>query len=397
VKVVVLGGAGAMGSGIVRDLLSPKSCEIDEVIVADSSAERERDLKKEFLDRRFQTVRLDVRNKGATLQLLREADVCVNSVPTFLGYQMDIFHLCLDARCPYLDLGGMGVYTEKQKAEHEKWVREGVPAILGFGLAPGLSNILAKAVAERLDVIDRINIFWASKSVGSEQPIFIPPYSTLTLLAEYANPSRQFLDGELREVPAQSGKITLVLPEPFGETEFMHSQHSEPITVPFSKGFRDKGIKEFTWRLSLPRPEHEVLKALVKCGFGDFDEPVNVNGLDVKPGDFIEALIRWNMAKNKGKIQEVEECQILFAIGEGDQGGRKTKVTVTAYMFPHPEYKAYINPVTSMSASIGAQILGAGKVPPGVWAPEECVDTKEFFEEMKKRHLRITESVEVEL
>ena len=44
---------------------------------------------------------------------------------------------------------------------------------------------------------------------------------------------------------------------------------------------------------------------------------------------------------------------------------------------------------TSMSASIGAQMLGRGEIKPGVWGPEECVGTKRFFEELKKRNFKV--------
>lgn len=49
---------------------------------------------------------------------------------------------------------------------------------------------------------------------------------------------------------------------------------------------------------------------------------------------------------------------------------------------------------TSMSASIGAQMLGRGEIKPGVWGPEECVDTKRFFEELKKRNFKVIMSEE---
>lgn len=79
-------------------------------------------------------------------------------------------------------------------------------------------------------------------------------------------------DGKLVERPPQSGEQTLVLPEPFGELKFIHSQHSEVATAPFAEGSKDKGIKGFTWRLHLADAEHDVLKSLIKAGFGDFDE-----------------------------------------------------------------------------------------------------------------------------
>jgi len=54
------------------------------------------------------------------------------------------------------------------------------------------------------------------------------------------------------------------------------------------------------------------------------------------------------------------------------------------------DFDEYSNPATSMSASIGAQSLGRKEIPPGVCGPEECLDIKHFFAEMKKRHFRIT-------
>ncbi len=169
------------------------------------------------------------------------ANVCINGVPTFAGFQMQIFEACLQAKRPYVDYGGMGVYTVRQKAEHDKWKQAGATAVIGLGSDPGLSNIICRAVADRLDRIDRINLYWAATKIGAENPVLVPPYSISTVLAEYANPSQQFLDGKLQEVPAQAGTETIDLPQPWGRTTFIHSQHSEPLTVPFSQRYRREG------------------------------------------------------------------------------------------------------------------------------------------------------------
>ncbi len=42
-------------------------------------------------------------------------------------------------------------------------------------------------------------------------------------------------------------------------------------------------------------------------------------------------------------------------------------------------------------------MVGRGEIPPGVWAPEECVDTVKFFEQLKKRHFKITVKEEREI
>lgn len=396
-KVVVLGGAGKMGKGIVRDLVSKESKGIEKVVVADVSVERAKKLVEELKDRRLEAVHLDVTDKEKTIDLLKKVDVCVNTVPIPLGYQLDIFHYCLETKRPYLDLGGFGIYTSIQKEEHEKWAREGVAAILGLGSAPGLSNVLVKAVAGKFDKIDKINLYWAAKLIGPESPVFVPPYNILTLLAEYGYNSKQFIDGKLVEMPPQSGKQTLVVEEPFGEMEFMHSMHSETSTVPFAKGIKDKGIKEFTWRLHLPEKGHEVMKSLMKVGFGDFDQPLKMKGVEIKPGEFLEVLIERNIEKNKDRIPEQTDYEKYFAIGEGEKGGKRVKATCTLYAYPDPFFDGYNDPATSMSASIGAQILGRGEIPPGVWGPEECLDVKEFFAELKKRHFRIAMQTEEEM
>lgn len=395
-KIAVFGGAGMMGSGTVRDLMSEKSNGVERVIVADVNKQKVGEVVNQLGDPRLQAACLDVRDKEVVLSLLDQVDICINAVPTFAGFQMDIFHYCLESRCHYLDYGGMGVYTVKQKAEQEDWEKAGVTAIIGLGSDPGMSNVLCKAVAEELDTIDKINLYWAAKIIGPENPVLVPPYSITTLLGEYANPSKQFIDGKLVDMPAQSGVETLILPEPFGTTEFIHTQHSEPLTVPFAKGIRDKGIREFTWKLHLPEAEHEVYKALVKVGFGDFHTPVAVKDAGVVPSEFLEALIARNIEQNKRRIPAQENYEIHLAVGRGRKEGKSTRVTCMVLINPDPFYEGYNDAATSMNASIGAQLLGRSKNVPGVWSPEEYFDTKEYFTELKKRHFKITMTVESE-
>ncbi|MBN1426506.1 saccharopine dehydrogenase NADP-binding domain-containing protein [Candidatus Fermentibacteria bacterium] len=395
-KIAVLGGAGLMGSGTVRDLVSRESAGIDRVIVADIDLDKARRLVDSLGDKRLEPARLDVRDRRSCLAVLKAVDICINGVPTFAGFQMDIFHCCLEAKCHYIDFGGMGIYTPQQKAEHDAWSRAGVTAILGLGSDPGMSNVLCKAVAEQLEEIDKISLYWASKLVGDENPVLVPPYSISTLLGEYANNSKQFINGELVDKPPLSGEVSLVLPPPFGQTEFVHSQHSEPLTVPFAKGIKDKGIREFTWRLHLPEKEHEVYKSLVKVGFGEFAVPIDFRGMSVAPAEFLEALIARNIERNRHRIPHQDAYEIHLAIGEGRMNRKKTTVQCMVFVAPDPFYTDYNDAATSMNASIGAQLLGRPKPVPGVWGPEEYYNVQEYFSELKKRHFKITLAVTTE-
>src|ERR1019366_3946901 len=209
-----------------RALLSNLSSGVTKLIAADAHADRLDALKKPLPDPRLETRLSDVNDRAALLALLHDCDLCINGVPTFAGFQMAIFEACLAAKRTYVDYGGMGVDTVQQKAHHTRWKEAGVTAVIGLGSDPGLSNVLCRAVADQLDRIDRINLYWAATKVGPESPVLVPPYSLSTILAEYANPSRQFLDGKLQDVPPLSGTETIDLPAPWGRTTFIHSQHS---------------------------------------------------------------------------------------------------------------------------------------------------------------------------
>ena len=154
-RVLILGGAGMMGSGTARDLLAPYSRPMDVVIVADGAADRLDALRTSLPDARLGTVHMDITDDTALAGLLADCDLCINAVPTYAGHQMRIFDACLAARRTYVDFGGMGVLTVQQKAKSAQWEAAGATAVLGLGADPGLSNVICRAVADRLDRIEK--------------------------------------------------------------------------------------------------------------------------------------------------------------------------------------------------------------------------------------------------
>lgn len=395
-RILIVGGAGAMASGTVRDLAAPYSRHVDELVVADTLLDRAQALVRQVGDVRLRAVALDVTDGAALRRLLEAADLCINAVPTFAGHQMEIFQACFDTRTTYVDYGGMGVYTVKQKEHHRAWREAGLTAVLGLGADPGISNVICKAVAERLDRIDRINLYWAAKKFGPESPVLVPPYAVSTVLGEYANPSRQFLDGALRDVSPLSGHEVLLLPEPWGRTEFMFTQHSEPLTVPFAEGIRDKGIREFTWKLHLPEREHEAWVGLVKAGFGDFDDPIEIDGASIAPGRFLDAVIRRNIDRNGARIPETASHELHLAIGKGVRGGKPCTVNCAVIGSPDPLYDGYVDAGTSMGLSIGVQLIGDRPRKPGVWGPEEYFEVAPFLAELERRRFKVVTDIPVE-
>jgi lysine 6-dehydrogenase len=393
--ITLLGGAGFMGAGIVRDLVSDRAIiDIKTIRLCDASREKMEALAAELADPRIELVSLDVTDPAALSAAISGADICINCVPTLLGFQMAIFEAALAAKLAYVDLGGLGTFTVKQLAEHERFRAAGVTAVIGVGADPGMSNVICRAVAEELDEIDSINLYWAAELTGDENPVLVPPYSVSTVLAEYAHPSTQFYGGKHVECPPMSGREYIDLPEPWGRCEFMHSPHSEQLTVPLADGIREKGIKEFSWKLHLPHREHEAWVGLVKAGFGDFAEPIEIGGVSIKPLDVLNKVIERNIRKNGDQIPQQDSHEIHFAIGRGRKDGVARTVTVEVTVSPDPLYGPYIDACTSMNASIAAQLILAKPRKPGVFAPESYFDVEEYFPELEKRKFAISKRIE---
>jgi saccharopine dehydrogenase-like NADP-dependent oxidoreductase len=394
--ITILGGAGMMGQGIIRDLLSDRAIvDIREIRLCDTSRARMEALKADLGDPRLTLHDLDVAEPAALAATLQGVALCINAVPTLAGHQMAIFAAALAAGTDYIDLGGLGTYTVKQIAWHDRFKAAGVVAVIGTGSDPGMSNVICRAVADRLDRIDSINLYWAAELSGPENPVLCPPYTVSTVLAEYAHPSTQFLNGTHVTCAPQTGQEIIDLPEPWGRCIFMYSAHSEQLTVPLAEGIKDKGIREFTWKLHLPRREHEAWVGLVKAGFGDFDRPVTVNGQSVTPLDVLNAMIARNIAENAHRIPTQQSNEIHFAIGRGTIGGKPATVRCDVVLRPDPIYDGYVDAGTSMNASIAAQLILKGPRRPGVYAPEGYFDPEVYFAEGRKRKFDIAFSQEV--
>jgi lysine 6-dehydrogenase len=392
--ITILGGAGFMGAGIVRDLISDRAIiDITTIRICDTSRPRMEALVTELGDARLELVDLDVTNPALLASAISGADICINCVPTLAGHQMVIFEAAFAAPVPYVDLGGLGTYTVKQIAEHERFKAAGMTAVTGIGADPGMSNVICRAVADELDEIDRINLYWAAELVGDENPILVPPYSVSTVLAEYAHPSTQFLDGKHVTCAPMTGIEVIDLPEPWGRCEFMYSPHSEQLTVPLAEGISEKGIKEFTWKLHLPHREHEAWVGLVKAGFGDLDATVEVNGVQVKALDVLTKVIQLNIDKNGERIPEQQSHEIHFAIGRGRKNGEPRTVRCDVIVTPDAMYDGYVDACTSMNASIAAQLILKYPKKPGVFAPEGYFDAATYFPELEKRKFRISKTI----
>jgi len=387
-KIAVIGGAGAMGRTAVMDL---RECpEVDIILVADYQEDKAILYAESFCDPRIKGTFIDAREVNNMATMLKGYDAVINTAQ--YDVNLNIMEACLKAGCHYNDLGGMFHITRKQLKLFDDFKKAGLTAILGMGSAPGITNVLAKYAYDRLDEVEIVRILNADVDLTDTKGIsvFRPPYSIQTILEEYTYEPIEFIDGEFKTLPPLSGAMEVYFPEPIGMRTCIHTLHSEPATIPYS--FREKRIKEVTWRLSLTPDFEEKARFLAFIGFGNTNSIV-VEGKKVIPRKVLCAVVEKHlMEKLRGVELKAGGLSYLRANVIGKRGDCPIEYNIDCLSKPHSRWGVFCE--TSSPPVIVAQMQIKGTISsPGVWAPEQVIDPTPFFTELSKREIHIQTTV----
>jgi lysine 6-dehydrogenase len=305
--------------------------------------------------------------------ILREVRAVAACIPYRANLQT--MEAALAAGCHYADLGGLFHTTKKQLELHDRFAAAGLSAVLGIGSAPGLTNVLARLGADRLDPgsVRSIDMVDGAVDLSTDGGVFGVPYSVDTVLDEFTLPAMVFEDHELREVPAASGVIDWDFPEPVGRQPAMFTLHSEPATLPDTI----PGVRDVRWRLALPRAVHEGFAFLTEVGLASA-EPVWTEAGEVAPREVLAAVLN-RLPVPEGEPNDVEFLDVRVA---GSKGGRPAEHRALARFEPSPEGLSAGAFGTAIPIALTARWMATGKVAPGVHPPEIAFDPKAFVAEL---------------
>ena len=372
-RIGVLGG-GAMG-GVAARLIA-RHADAD-LVVLDSDEARAQAIVG--ASGRGESRGVDVQSDG-----LREAIQDLEVVCACLPYRLNlpVMEAALEAGCHYADLGGLYHMTLRQLELDDRFREAGLTALVGIGSAPGITNLLARMGADRLDEVERVDLYNGSID---ESGGFGVPYAPDTLLDEFTVPAMVFEDGELREVPPASGVVRYAFPEPLGELEAVFTLHSEIATLPQTI----EGVRHVRWRLALPPAVAAGFRLLVDLGLAN-EEPVEVDGSSVVPRELLLHLLR-RLPAPSGPPRDHEVT--IVEVG-GTKGGRPSLFTGIATFRPPPEGVSAGAFGTALPIAVAARWLAAGKVDPGVRPPETALPADAFLEDLVAEGIELSISVE---
>lgn len=378
-RMLVL-GAGLQGSACAYDLL--QNPEVTEVRLADIHAEHLPDFLAPYSGSRLIPTPLDVRDKEATLALLRESDAAMSATPYY--FNLDLARLAVEAGTHFSDLGGNTQIVSEQKKLHADAQEKKITVIPDCGVAPGMVNILAEHAISRLDHVESVRIFVGGIPEDPEPPLnYQIVYSLEGVLDYYTTLSWVIRDGKRTQVKALSEIEPVRFPEPVGELEAFHTAGGLSTMA-----FRYEGKIPTMEYKTLRYPGHaKIMEAIRDLGLLD-TEPVDVKGVRVVPRDVTVAVIGPRLTKPNGR-----DIVALRVMVEGTKAARPMKIGFEMVdRFDREHGISAMERATGYSLSITGQMQARGEIgKTGVYTPDECVPAVRYIDELGKRGVMIRE------
>lgn len=370
---IALIGAGAMGRVALADLL--RDLEVEAVVVADVNLAAATRAAVGAEDR-VQPVGIDAADPEAVGAAIRGCGAVINAAQYHTN--VPVLRAAIAEGVHYTDLGGLFHTTRAQLALDAEAKAAGVTAVLGMGGAPGITNLMARYLAESMETVRAIHVILGSIDRTPSEAAFPVPYSIRTILDECTLPPMVFTEGAFQEARPFGGALAVALPPPVGDVVAHYTLHSEVATLPIS--YAAKGIREVSFRIAFPADFARALRLLVDLGLGG-TAPIAVGEQRVIPREVLVALIE----RQPTGGGPADDCDALRVTVEGVRGHAPVTETMDL-LFPAREGLSGGAFDTGVPPAIVARMLARGAIAAtGVLAPEACLDPAAIFDALAAR------------
>lgn len=346
-RIVVL-GAGRVGFAIALDLAADREFEVISIDINSPPISEKKRGKITF-------IRQDLSDSRNLQESIKAADLVVNAMPGFMGYKT--FHQVIEAGKNIVDIA----FFAEDPFQSDKLAKQlGVIAIMDCGVAPGMSNLLIGYAANRLDQLDKCEIYVGGLPVIREWPYeYKAVFSPLDVLEEYIRPARFKVNNEIVTRPALSGR------------ELMDFKGIGTL-----EAFNTDGLRTLLHTVSCPDmiektlryPGHvEKMLMLRETGFFD-SQKINIDGQKVCPIDLTARLLFpiWKLKKGD------KDLTVMKIVAQGRKG--RDNLRYTYDLLDHFDVEKSVTSMartTGYTAAMAVRLIAAGKYKrTGVSPPE---------------------------
>jgi saccharopine dehydrogenase-like NADP-dependent oxidoreductase len=396
-------GSGGVGDAVAR--IAARRDFFERLVVADYDLARaERTVaavqERHPDDSRFVAVQVDASSAAQVEALAREhgATHVLNAVdPRFV---MPVFNGAFAAGADYLDMAmslsqphperpyqQTGVKLgDEQFAVADRWKDAGRLALVGMGVEPGLSDVLARYASDHLfSSIDELGTRDGSNlTVDGPDGVaaFAPSFSIWTTIEECLNPPVVWEKdrGWFTTEPFSEPEV-FDFPGGIGPVECVNVEHEEVLLMP-----RWLDARRVTFKYGLGEEFIDVLRTLNKLGL-DRTEKVRVGGVEVSPRDVVAACLP--DPATMGDRMRGATCAGVWVTGTGKDGKPRdvylshvvdNEWSMAEYGAQCVVWQTAVNPVTALELLAAGTWSGAGVLGP------EAFDAVPFLDLLTKGH-----------
>ncbi|MFL5466173.1 MAG: saccharopine dehydrogenase family protein [Gemmatimonadaceae bacterium] len=378
-RMLVL-GAGLQGSACAYDLL--KNPDVKEVRLADLHTGHLEPFLAPFSGDRLIFTTLDVRDRDATLALMRQCDAVMSAIPYYFNY--DLAALAVEAGVHFSDLGGNTEIVFKQKTLDAAAKKKNITVIPDCGLAPGMVNILAEHAIRQLDSVDAVRIFVGGLPQHPQPPLnYQIVYSLEGVLDYYTTLSWVLRNGKRTQVAALSEIEPVEFGGSVGTLEGFHTAGGLSTMA-----FRYEGKIPTMEYKTLRYPGHaRIMEAIRELGLLEL-KPVDVKGVKVVPRDLVVAAMGPRLTK-----PDAHDLVAMRVFAEGKKDGKPKRVGWEMVdRYDDENGISAMERSTGYSLSITGQMQARGEIgKAGVFTPDEAIPAPKYIAELARRGLMIRE------
>lgn len=383
-KIFCLGGAGKICREAILDLV--EHSEFERITVADFNEEEGMKVVEWLNDPRVDFVKVNVFDHEDTVSKMKGYDIVMDGTTITLNGKSTA---CIaEAGCHGINLNGFG----EEDSQHELFQSNEKTCLPGFGMTPGLTQMMAMHAANQLETIESVRV-----SHGSFRPIAFSRSIAETTSYEYDPnlPSRVvFENGEFIQVPPFARPMEIELPEPYGRGVQYIIPHSETKTL--AQALKHKGVQLIEVRGTWPQQNMQLVRALYDYGILRNDKFI-MNGTEIGIMDCISEYLY----QSKEGTETEQYGYALHIQVIGTKNGERVEHILT---HTHPAsdgsvqgwegLRAYTRNV-AIPFAIAAELIAKGEVEKkGIVIPEDAfADPVKIFNQLEKRDIFIHEEI----
>jgi lysine 6-dehydrogenase len=371
-RMLVL-GAGQMGRAAAYDMC--RQPDVESVVIADVDGKKAAGAAEFARCDCVAPLELNVRDRGAVLCAMREADAVLGAVSYTVN--LGLSRLAIEARVHFNDMGGNNSVVADQLKLDADAKSAGVSIIPDTGLAPGMVSILAMHGVRSMDEVESVRLRVGGLPKHPRPPLnYMLVFSVQGLINEYVEPCVAIRGGELvDDIDPLVDIEEIEFPAPFGRLEAFNTSGGTSTLPQTLLGL----VRELDYK-TIRYPGHgSTMRAMLELGLMD-DTPVEAGGVSVSPRAVLETLIEKNVPTGS------DDLVLVRVSVEGTRSGAPVRAVYE--MIDESDERTGLTAMmrgTAFPASIVCLMMARGETPSGAVPQELAVEPDRFIEEFLAR------------